>query len=88
MYSPSRSPLPPPSLPNILLFLAEDDFKVRILNILVSYSILLGFSHIYMLLHFVNFLLLICLMSVYPLAVRIEEIFLLQQAFVSYIWDW
>ena len=49
--------------PNILLFLAEDDFKVRILTILVSYSFLLCFSPIYMLLNFVNCLLKIALTS-------------------------
>ena len=49
--------------PNILLFLAEDDFKVRILIILVSYSFLLRFSHVHMLLNFVNCLLKIALIS-------------------------
>ena len=38
-------------------------FKVRVLAILLSYSVLLGLSYMYLLLNLFNFLLLISLMS-------------------------
>lgn len=49
-----------------LLSLAEDDISGESLCLLVSYSVFLGVSHLYMLLNLLfDFLILICLMSIW-----------------------